>query len=191
MPAGEGVALCRYVEQVRGAVRRAERGDTLMWYSCGDEQWGAIDFLPCVPGTLQRIVFWQQYQNDFDGFLLWTTCYWENYPDIWDPAYEETEPLFFKGAKSNGNGCAVLWNPLTQLPVPTLSFEAMRDGVEDFQLMRMTEAVLGKEAVMAYVERITTSITEYTTDPGLLAQVRNELAEALTATAKTASREQE
>ncbi len=160
---------------------KRERGDTLMWYTCGDEAWNMNDFLPCESGTVQRIIFWQQYQNDFDGYLIWQTNMWENYPDIWADDYEETKPVspLSKDAKSDGNGCAILWNPVTKLPVPTFCAEAMRDGVEDFQLMRMAEKVLGKDTVMSYVEKITTSITEYTTDAELLANVRNELAEAL------------
>ena len=75
----------------------------------------------------------------------------------------------------------MVWDPLTQEPTSTLGLEGVRDGVEDFQLLRMAERVLGTEATKDYVRRITTSITSYTKDAELLAQVRNELAEALLA----------
>ncbi len=164
---------------------KEERDDTVLWYVAGNEEWNAIDVLPCIPSTLQRIMFWQQYQNDIDGFLVWQTNYWEGYPDFWAEGYEETKPGPSAFKEPTGNGCAVLWNPTNQQPLPTFNAEGLRDGIEDFQLMRMAEEVIGKDTVMEMVERITTSISEYTTDAELLAQVRNELAEALlTATAQ-------
>ena len=48
----------------------------------------------------------------------------------------------------------------------------------------MAEKVLGKDAVMAQVERITTAINRYTSDPELLYQVRNDVAEMLETAAK-------
>jgi urease gamma subunit len=75
----------------------------------------------------------------------------------------------------------IYWDPITKMPVGGLGLESARDGMEDFQLMRMAEKVLGKDAVMAYVHRITTSVTEFTSDAELLNQVKLELANALLA----------
>ena len=60
----------------------------------------------------------------------------------------------------------------------------MRDGIEDYQLLSMAEEVLGRETVLTYVTRITTSLTDFTDDADLVNQIKNELAEALMATTK-------
>jgi urease gamma subunit len=65
--------------------------------------------------------------------------------------------------------------------VSTLTLEAVRDGIEDFQLLKMAEEVLGKEETMMYVNRVTTSLAEFITESDLFAQIRVELGNALEA----------
>ncbi len=159
-----------------------ERGDTLMWYVCGDQPYNMIDTLPCVPGTEKRILFWQQYQNGVDGILHYQTTSWSGVDDIWEDGYEEKKQKFATSLEDvTANGVFFYWDPITGDPVSTLTLEAVRDGIEDFQLLKMAEEVLGKEEVMKYVERITTSLTEFTKDGDLLRQVRVELGNALEA----------
>jgi hypothetical protein len=161
---------------------KTEKGDTLLWYVCGWELQGLINFLPCSPGTEKRVLFWQQYENDVDGFLYFQTTRWNKFDDIWEEGYEDKR---HKPANSQegctGDGVMIYWDPITKMPVGGLGLESARDGMEDFQLMRMAEKVLGKDAVMAYVHRITTSVTEFTSDAELLNQVKCELANALLA----------
>ena len=159
---------------------QSEKGDTLLWYVCGWELEGLINLLPCSPGTEKRVLFWQQYENNIEGFLYFQTTRWNRFDDIWEEGYEDKR---HKPAASldgpTGDGLLIYWDPITDAPVGGLGMESVRDGMEDFQLMRMAEAVLGKDAVMAYVHRITTSVTEFTSDAELLNQVKCELAEAL------------
>ncbi|MBO4413749.1 MAG: hypothetical protein J5830_03495, partial [Clostridia bacterium] len=53
--------------------------------------------------------------------------------------------------------------------------EAVRDGIEDFQLMKMAEAAAGRDAVMELVNRVTTGHSEFTSDPEVLEQAKNAL----------------
>ena len=57
----------------------------------------------------------------------------------------------------------------------------MRDGVEDFELLRMAESVLGKEATMAYVNKVTTSATEFVSESEVFDAVRADLMRAIEA----------
>jgi len=159
---------------------KEERGDTLFWYVCGSQKENYINLLPCTPGTAKRTLFWQQYLYDIDGFHYWYTTYWNTYANIWDAAYEDTKPKPSASTDApTGDGCLLYWDPNTYEPIGSLGLEATRDGIEDFQLLRMAEKVLGKEAVMEYVKRITTSLTAYTDDNALLEQVKCELAEKM------------
>ncbi len=161
---------------------KQERGDTVMWYTCGDQPANMIDLLPSVPGTVKEILFWQIYQNDVDGFLYWATTWWYEQDDIWAEGYEDTKiKMPTPWTTPTGNGVLLYWHPETNMPVPTLSLAAVRDGIEDYQLMAMAEEVLGRETVLTYVERITTSPIQFITDADVLMQVRSELAAALLA----------
>jgi len=161
---------------------KENRGDILFWYVCGKQGGNYINLLPCTDGTAKRVLFWQQYLYDIDGFHYWHTNNWLAYFNIWEEGYEDKKqkPIAATGAYT-GDGCLVYWDPNTYQPIGSLGLEATRDGIEDFQLLRMAERVLGKETVMAYTERLTTSLTEYTTDAALLAQVKAELSVALEA----------
>ncbi|MBQ4064848.1 MAG: DUF4091 domain-containing protein, partial [Clostridia bacterium] len=130
----------------------------------------------------KRILFWQQYQHYIDGFHYWHTTYWKFYANVWDANYENIKPKPVSTLDApTGDGCLVYWDPITYEPIGSLGLEAVRDGIEDFQLLRMAEKVLGKDNVMTYVKRITTSATDYTDDNALLEQVKTELATALVA----------
>ncbi len=159
-----------------------ERGDTVIWYSCFTYEFKSINVLPCTPGNEKRMLYWQQYLLGLDGFLYWQTTAWENFDNIWAADYEEGKPRLpgsMDGA--TGEGVMLYWDPITDMPVGGLGLESMRDGVEDYQLLAMAEKVLGREAVLEYVTRLTTDIYTYETDPDLLMQARNELAAALLA----------
>jgi hypothetical protein len=73
----------------------------------------------------------------------------------------------------------IYFDPITKEPVPTLGLLSVSDGIEDYQLFAMAEEVLGRDTVLTYIKRITTSLKEYNTDAEVLMQVRSELAKAL------------
>jgi hypothetical protein len=178
------VNLSMFMGEIRESMLKykEERGDTLYWYVCNKGKDDTLHLLACLPGTEKRVLFWQQYQNNIDGFLYWHTVYWASVGNIWEEGYAEKEPLpIFGDAMSTTDGVLLYWDPLTKEPLGTLGLESVRDGVEDFQLLTMAEEVLGKEVAMTYAERITTSIYDYCQDAEELQQVRNELAAALMA----------
>jgi len=163
---------------------KRERGDDIIWYVCGSqaESEDMINFLVGTPCTEKRILFWQQYQNDVDGYLQFHTMVWNREQDFWAEDHEEKR---WKPAASidgpDGDGLMIYWHPTTKEPLGSLTVESNRDGIEDFQLLRMAEYTLGKEVAMSYAERISTAVNVYTKDASLLAQVRQELGDALEA----------
>ena len=160
---------CPKIQNFTGEIRetmlklKAERGDTLFWYVCnGNETPGTINRLPCTPGTDKRLLFWQQYQQNVDGFLYWRATCWNGHEDVWSENYMTKKRNFFRGGGwPTDEGVLLYWHPETGMPVSTLGFEAMRDGIEDFQLMKMVEAVYGRDTVLTYVEQLTTDVKQY------------------------------
>lgn len=135
---------------------KAERGTKICTYVAGCQNPSHSDFLAETPGTDKRILFWQIYQNDADGVLYWCVTWWE------DSNYT-TDGLLLYGDPETGD------------PIITLGLQSIRDGVEDFQLLRMAEKVLGKDAVMGYAERLSTAFNRFTTDENTLMNIREEL----------------
>ena len=176
---------CPKLSFFSGAIRdsmlklKAERGDTLFWYVCGVGSWNTVNLLPSTPGADKRVLFWQQYQQNIDGFLYWRATYWNNHEDVWSEKYMTGRHRNLTPGWGTDDGLLVYWHPETGLPVSTLGLEAVRDGIEDFQLMKMAEAKAGRDAVLAIVEQITTSPKEYVRyedgSAPLIDQLKNQL----------------
>ena len=163
---------CPKVEFFNGAIRdsllrlKAERGDTIFWYNCGVASYDTVNMLPCTPGTDKRVLFWQQYQQNVDGYLYWRATYWNGSEDPWETGYVdkyvESPPYPRPNDAVTDDGVLIYWHPVTKQPVTTLGLEATRDGVEDFQLLRMCEAKFGREKVLEFVEQIATDYNAFT-----------------------------
>ncbi|MBP5256305.1 MAG: DUF4091 domain-containing protein [Clostridia bacterium] len=155
---------------------RRERGDTLLWYDAGPAYGDYVNrphILTCQSGLEKRIIYWQQYLLDFDGFLYFHTTKWNMYLDFWARDYEDAEtPLLKPTEPYEGGGVLMYWDPVTGAPVGSLSLESIRDGIEDFQLMKMAERAVGRAAVLEYVNKVTTGHTEFTSDGDVLEQAR-------------------
>ena len=59
--------------------------------------------------------------------------------------------------------------------------EAVRDGIEEFEMLTMLEQAAGREAVDKIIARVSTNIVEFTSDEDALAKARIELGAALEA----------
>jgi hypothetical protein len=64
-------------------------------------------------------------------------------------------------------------------PVASVRLECVRDGIEDFTILKYAEELLGEAAVKEMVKGVTSSVTEHTTDAETFYAVRAELAEAI------------
>lgn len=151
--------------------RYVEQGDELWWYVCIMPQYPYANFFSTYQGTMSRVLFWQQYMYNIDGLLYWTVNDWQNGAE-WRTmdtgfAYGDGR-LIYCGAKYGLRG-----------PISSIRLELVRDGIEDFQYLRMAEERFGREKVDEILSRVTTGILDYTKDPDVLRAARNELGELL------------
>jgi hypothetical protein len=111
---------------------------------------------------------------------MWSTDWWFRQDDIWEEGYQEgAQRPENNNTGPTGNGVHLYWHPETKMPVYTLGLDAMRDGIEDYQLLAMAEELFGREAVMEYVNQVVRSRTDYTKDDAVVMQVRDALASAV------------
>ena len=147
-----------------------EQGLRRWWYICCSPEMPYPNFFTYYQGASQRVVLWQQYMFHVEGLLYWAT------QDQWDNTNLRRFP-------TNGDGVLLYWGELfgQSGPVPSIRWEYIRDGIEDFQYFSQLESagVSRDEIVSKYINRVTTSILEYEEDPDLYEDVRIEIGFAL------------
>ncbi len=156
----------------------------------GDRVWSYVCNSPITPyaqmfvdtdGIMHRIMMWQHYQRNIEGFLYWSTTSW-GYHGVNVSPWENA----FNGVK-DGNGDPVygegfLLYPGSPVglrePVPTNRLKILRDGIDDIELLYLAEKEFGKEWVMEKVNEVTPTLTSYTTEENFY-KLRKEIGDAL------------
>lgn len=138
-------------------------GDKIWWFISNDVYEPYINYYIQTDGVAQRVLFWQQYDNNVEGFLYNFVNYWMGstkedpyncvLPDGFTDQYGEWMLLY--PGDTYGLGA---------LPVSSLRFEAMRDGIEDYQYFYMLEELKGEGYADSYIDKMTTGVTRYSVD---------------------------
>ncbi len=138
-------------------------------------------------GVNQRLMLWQCYQRDIEGFLYWGTNYY-GFSDadktiMIDP-WESVNTRITNGDGEVIYGCGFLFYPgmVVGVPncVPSIRAKIFRDGVDDIELFYLAEELLGKDWLMSKTYEATPSLTEFT-DNDTFAALRIEIGNALEA----------
>ncbi len=156
------------------------QGDRAWWYVCcapSDES-GYCNLFTYQSGVKHRMMFWQEFAADYQGFLYYETCNWDFVTDPW------TDCTTF-GAATNADeaGDGMLIYPGLSVgeagPVGSLRLKCVTDGTDDFDYLTLAAEKLGTQAAKEYVSRLSKSYTDYSLDVEELYAVRNELGDAL------------
>lgn len=136
-----------------------------------------------------RLLSWMLRRYGVDGNLYWSTTIYGTWDgerfarrDPW------TEPVAWPGA--NGDGMLVYPGPGG--PQASIRLEAIREGLEDYEYLRLLEEALcatatrlgvegfdPSEAMAGYYDRVFTSMDTFTRDPATIQAVREAVAERL------------
>ena len=152
-------------------------GNKVWWYVC----WEPVEYCNLFAnemGVRHRQLFWQQYANNVDGFLYWWSNYWTSVLHPSKNAVYSDNP---QGVRVYGDG-VLLYPGLDfgiQGPVASLRLECIRNGVEDFDLLKLAEQQLGKEWVLEQIGKVSPSLSEFTTSNELFSSVRKDIGDAL------------
>ena len=147
-----------------------ERGDKMWWYICVTPVFPHANFYNTYQGAWARVVLWQQYRYNSDGFLYWSMS-------MWNLGEKNNNKI---NLNRTGGGDGLLLYPGTlwydePLPVPSIRFEIVRDGFEDFAYLRQLEKALGRDKVLEYTNRVTTDILHFSQDWHDIDSVRDEI----------------
>jgi hypothetical protein len=121
-------------------------------YQCDPQCGGIFGFIPSIApvGTMRRILFWQQYALNSDGFLNWNCAY---LPNTW---IKKTLPAS-EGIQT-GNGDGILLYPSTMFgqddaakPVVSLRLKQLAAGIDDYDYLRLAKEFLGEGFANYYI----------------------------------------
>ncbi len=162
-------------------------GDTVWSYVCNDPIDPYAQLFIDTDGLVHRLMMWQHYQRDITGFLYWSVNTWgyRDYKEInpWEQVYNGVND----GGGSPVYGEGYLLYPGIKVGIPgavgSLRLKLLRDGIDDIELFYVAEQVLGKEAVMKWVDEATPTLTTYTTEERFY-EIRIEMGNAIEAALK-------
>lgn len=149
--------------------QRKAAGDRLWFYNCVQPEGEWANRFIELPLLKTRITHWINYRYDIEGYLHWGYNFWRPFP--WDNAADGTAlqggDAFIIYPKKDGFGF-----------LDSIRWEAMRDGIEDHELLSQ----LGEKnetAAQDLAKRIIIDWDKYNLDIPTFRKTRHELLEAL------------
>lgn len=120
-----------------------------------------------------RILHWMNYKYNECGYLHWGMNYW-NFSD--DPMHEVTP----QGHKNWPGGDPFIIYPGDGRVYPSIRLSEMRDGIRDYDLLKMVEA-RNPQMARFFCDQIVLGPDSYNLDPDHFNQIRREMLEFLSA----------
>lgn len=163
----------KYPTFAERAKAQQARGDKVLAYVCNIPELPYLNVKVNEDGINHRIVMWQMYQRDVDGFLYWHS----NMPkkDVW-------KNVDYFGQGWHGDG--ILEYPGDEVGlegqlVPSIRLIIMRDGLEDIELLYMAEELLGHEWVKEKANSVSRTLTSVDVTSDEFASLRIEIGNAV------------
>lgn len=166
-----------YNPAIAKAVRA--RGGEMWWYICMGPNYPYANWLIENPLIEGRVIWWQAYRHGVEGFLYWGVNIWEREHND-RPIPADAGPRISWSVTTGGdypslNGDGVLLYPGESGPLASIRLAAIRDGIEDTELLRAYKVRFGGAASDAVAAKVTRDRTSYTRDPALVVRLRREL----------------
>jgi len=155
---------------------RQTAGDEIWFYTCERPRGKYMNRLIDYPLLKTRLLHWANFATGTTGFLHWGfNPSWGNpFQNAGDPPGDGH--LVYPGV-ARLHGALPSEDKLHSLD--SLRYEAMRDGIEDCELLRLLAAKNPEEAD-AICRSVVRSLTDYTLDPAEFNKTRRRLLEAVT-----------
>jgi hypothetical protein len=161
-----------------------EKGDTVWAYVCNYPLAPYLNVKVDDEGIVSRVLFWQFYQRDIDGFLYWQSSWYGtlgNGENPWDSVDTFRNGIYGDGILIyTGTGAGLP----RSTPVASIRLKIMRDGLADIELLYMAEELLGREWVDERANKVSKSLTSVDVSSDKLAALRIEIGNALEAAMK-------
>jgi len=151
---------------------RVKAGDQVWIYTCLSPKGKYMNRFIDYPLLKTRLIHWMNFKYNFTGYLHWGLNYWQG------DAFTLLEPDWGGGTHLPPGDSHIMY-PGKLGPLSSIRFEAMRDGIEDFEMLNEL-AQEHPDKAKAICDKIVRSMTDYTLDPKEFRAARLELLKALT-----------
>ena len=179
------------------AKERQAAGEEMWWYVCCGPRHPYPNLFIDYPAVDHRVIPWLTWGYGLNGLLYWEVNYWRDNPYTTSMSYTPDG----KGKWGNGDG-QLLYPPtndpsnkfLAEGPVPSIRWELVREGIEDYDYFRILEGrmpsfIAGElspaqqkaRQALQMVESCAKSRTDYAKDPMKLQSARDKVAQAIEA----------
>ncbi|HID93059.1 MAG TPA: DUF4091 domain-containing protein [bacterium (Candidatus Stahlbacteria)] len=156
------------------AARCQSKGAEVWWYTCND----CNNPNTFIKSSLieARLIPWLMWENKVDGFLRWSYIDWSKTP--WCDT---------KGYSSSPQGDKFLVYPGAEGPASSIRWEAMREGMEDYEYLTILDQLMKEKPYISKESRTKLDRAihrvvmgeKYTRDPFTLRSVRAYIAKAI------------
>jgi hypothetical protein len=146
--------------------QRKQKGEEIWFYTCLAPRGKYMNRFLDFPLLKTRLLHWANFKYDLKGYLHWGFNYWRGDP-FTDLQSDWLPP---------GDSHIVYPSPTGLLS--SIRLEALRDGVEDYEMLRLLEK-RNPKAARAICDSVVASWTEYVLDPAEFRAARAKLIRAL------------
>lgn len=160
-----------YDSEMKFFKERQKAGDEVWIYTCLSPKGKYMNRFIDYPLLDVRLLHWANFKYDLPGYLHWGFNYWTGDPFV------DLEPNW-GGETYLPPGDSHIVYPGKRGPLSSIRLEAMRDGIEDYELLKLLESKNPKLA-REICDSIVKSLTDYTLDPAAFRKARGRIAEAL------------
>lgn len=196
------------------ARKRQAAGEEMWWYLCTAPKAPHFTLFLDHYGTEIRLWGWESWKYGLEGLLVWETNYWTSGAAYPEPALQNPweDPMSWQSGYSLEEGGRRPWgngdgrflyppnrDPLTddtkylRGPVPSIRWELLRDGIEDYEYFRLLSAEIERlkqsaadpasyqaaEELLEVPAEVCASLTSFATTPDPIHEHRLKLAEAI------------
>ena len=154
--------------------RRIGSGHAVWFYTCLYPQKRYLNRLMDFPLIKVRLLQWLDFRYGFTGFLHWGGDYWTPKPFL------DTQPVIDDNTELLPSGDAFIVYPdRERLTVrSSIRFEAMREGIEDYEMLKAL-AARDHNAADQICASAVSSFTDYVRDPAAFRRIEQRLLDAL------------
>ena len=160
-----------FEQKLQFFTERRKAGDEVWFYTCLSPKGKYMNRFIDYPLIETRLLHWINYKYDLPGYLHWGFNYWQGDP------FTLLEPNW-GGDTYLPPGDSHIVYPGKYGPLSSIRLEAMRDGIEDWELLRLLQKKdAGKARLVC--DSVVRSLTDYTLDPSEFREDRMRLIKAL------------
>lgn len=150
---------------------RQKHGDQVWFYTCCFPKGEYVNRFIELPLIKTRLIYWFAFYYGATGYLHWGFNYWNDHP------YEDTTVMDDWGSTLPGGDSFIVYPDKGKLN-GSIRLEAVRDGIEDYTLLKMLEK---KDSTLAHkiCGAMIKNWDKYDLDPDHLRTVRHGILEEL------------